>query len=185
MNLNISYHEFGIGNTSPLDRLPYRGWASSPAAWSNRSRSRGLLQAPDDKKPFFLGLNDRHKVHFSSNGSSSDVIVGVIDTGVWPKSNNFHGERFDPPPRTWKGECKDRTNFTMSLCNRNSSAPDSSIRVSRQRTFPSMNHMSSNLLGTPMATGHTLPRPQLVLQWNGMLPCRQLMFRFQIIVMRN
>lgn len=47
--------------------------------------------------------------------TESDIIVGLIDTGVWPKSESFNDEGFGPPPKKWKGECRGGKNFT---CNR-------------------------------------------------------------------
>ncbi|MFS7910291.1 putative cucumisin [Helianthus anomalus] len=43
----------------------------------------------------------------------SDVIVGMLDTGVWPESDSFKDDRFGPPPAKWKGSC-DTTNFTCN-----------------------------------------------------------------------
>ncbi|KAF5206693.1 Subtilisin-like protease [Thalictrum thalictroides] len=45
----------------------------------------------------------------------SDVIVGVIDTGIWPEAESFNDEGFGPPPKKWKGSCQGGKNFT---CNR-------------------------------------------------------------------
>ncbi|CAL9086205.1 unnamed protein product [Musa textilis] len=35
----------------------------------------------------------------------SDVIVGMIDTGVWPEAESFNDQGLGPPPRKWKGDC--------------------------------------------------------------------------------
>ncbi|KAI5434271.1 hypothetical protein KIW84_021220 [Lathyrus oleraceus] len=44
----------------------------------------------------------------------SDVMVGVIDSGIWPESSRFTEKGFGPPPTKWKGRCSGY-NFT---CNR-------------------------------------------------------------------
>ncbi|KAK9061135.1 hypothetical protein SSX86_018315 [Deinandra increscens subsp. villosa] len=43
----------------------------------------------------------------------SDVIVGMLDTGVWPESDSFKDDGFGPPPAKWKGSC-DSSNFTCN-----------------------------------------------------------------------
>jgi hypothetical protein len=44
----------------------------------------------------------------------SDIIVGVFDSGIWPESESFSDEGFDPPPAKWKGTCQASTNFTCN-----------------------------------------------------------------------
>jgi len=48
-----------------------------------------------------------------------DVIVGMLDSGVWPDSPSFSDEGMSPPPGRWKGACQ---NFTCNKC----AVPDTS-----------------------------------------------------------
>ncbi|XP_047331647.1 cucumisin-like [Impatiens glandulifera] len=44
----------------------------------------------------------------------SDIIIGVLDSGIWPESKSFIDEGFGPPPSKWKGSCEGLTNFTCN-----------------------------------------------------------------------
>ncbi|XP_010464171.1 PREDICTED: subtilisin-like protease SBT1.7 [Camelina sativa] len=70
------------------------------------------------RTPLFLGLDDHNADLFPQTGASTDVVVGVLDTGVWPESKSYSDEGFGPVPSTWKGGCETGTNFTASHCNR-------------------------------------------------------------------
>ncbi|KZV29884.1 hypothetical protein F511_17308 [Dorcoceras hygrometricum] len=69
------------------------------------------------RTPSFLGL-DQNSAMFPESESTSDVIVGVLDTGVWPESPSYDDTGLGPVPSFWKGECEVGTNFTKSNCNR-------------------------------------------------------------------
>ncbi|KAI3961002.1 hypothetical protein MKW92_048142 [Papaver armeniacum] len=50
--------------------------------------------------------------------SKSDVIVGVIDSGVWPESESFNDNGLGPVPERFKGKCVAGDQFTVEYCNR-------------------------------------------------------------------
>ncbi|EOY17971.1 Subtilisin-like serine endopeptidase family protein [Theobroma cacao] len=44
----------------------------------------------------------------------SDIIVGMLDTGIWPESESFNDTGFGPIPAKWKGTCQKSSNFTCN-----------------------------------------------------------------------
>ncbi|KAL5556841.1 hypothetical protein UlMin_039077 [Ulmus minor] len=68
------------------------------------------------RTPEFLGLGTADAM-FPESESLSDVIIGVLDTGVWPESKSFDDTGLGPVPSGWKGECEVGTKFSSSNCN--------------------------------------------------------------------
>ncbi|KAG5616136.1 hypothetical protein H5410_015960 [Solanum commersonii] len=44
----------------------------------------------------------------------SDLIIGMLDTGIWPESQSFNDEHFSGHPTKWKGTCQSSLNFTCN-----------------------------------------------------------------------
>ncbi|KAL4279820.1 hypothetical protein GQ457_03G040040 [Hibiscus cannabinus] len=69
------------------------------------------------RTPEFLGLG-KSTALFPTSGSMGEVIVGVLDTGVWPEHKSFDDSQLGPVPSRWKGTCEVGKNFSASSCNR-------------------------------------------------------------------
>nr|GMD06590.1 subtilisin-like protease SBT5.6 [Ipomoea batatas] len=51
-------------------------------------------------------------------GGGKDVIIGMLDTGIWPESQSFNDEGMEAVPKSWKGTCQQGLQFTATHCNR-------------------------------------------------------------------
>jgi subtilisin family serine protease len=74
-----------------------------------------------DNSPDFLGLNAEGGLWADHGLKGEDVIVGVIDTGIWPEHPSFADTRsgtsaYDPPTE-WYGICETGEQFSKSACN--------------------------------------------------------------------
>ena len=73
---------------------------------------------PDEKKTLqttrswnFMGFPKNVK----RTTFESDIIIGMLDSGIWPESKSFNDQGFGPPPKRWKGICQKSSNF---ICNK-------------------------------------------------------------------
>ncbi|XP_030489550.2 subtilisin-like protease SBT1.8 [Cannabis sativa] len=107
----------------------YPGFAASldPEQAESLRQSDDVLGVYEDtvytlhttRTPEFLGLEvDGGLSTQDINQASHDVIVGVLDTGVWPESKSFDDTGMPEIPSRWRGECETGPDFSSSLCNK-------------------------------------------------------------------
>ncbi|KAG2724425.1 hypothetical protein I3760_01G015500 [Carya illinoinensis] len=65
----------------------------------------------------FLGLTSVSGLWPVSN-YGQDVIIGLVDTGIWPESESFKDDGMTQIPSRWKGKCISGTQFNASSCNK-------------------------------------------------------------------
>lgn len=111
----------------------FHGFAASldPEQAESLRRSSSVLDVYEEtvyslhttRTPEFLGL-DRDTGLWEGHNTqdlaqaSHDVIVGVLDTGVWPESKSFNDYGMPEIPTKWRGECEKGSDFSSSLCNK-------------------------------------------------------------------
>ncbi|KAM3266939.1 subtilisin-like protease [Capsicum annuum] len=79
-------------------------------AWPER-----ILSLHTTHSPSFLGLQQNVGLWRDSNYGKG-VIVGVLDSGIFPDHPSFSDEGMAPPPAKWKGKCE--SNFTTKCNNK-------------------------------------------------------------------
>ncbi|KAL3649507.1 hypothetical protein CASFOL_005910 [Castilleja foliolosa] len=63
-------------------------------------------------------LESLKKVDGFLSATTSDVIIGIIDTGIWPEHPSFSGSGLSKVPSRWKGKCEAGPKFAASKCNK-------------------------------------------------------------------
>lgn len=112
--LLYTYHHAMHGFSARLTDSQLRSLARSHGFLSSH-RDR-TLEVHTTHTSDFLGLNKLAGAWPAGN-YGKDVIIGVIDSGIWPESPSFRDARLGPPPAKWRGKCEEGTMFNSSMCN--------------------------------------------------------------------
>ncbi|XP_039121920.1 subtilisin-like protease SBT3.3 [Dioscorea cayenensis subsp. rotundata] len=114
-------------------RYNYKHGFSGFAAMLTESQANAIAELPDvlsirpnraykvhtTRSWDYLGLHynqSKGLLHDSKLGE--DVIIGVVDTGIWPESLSFSDAGLGPIPTRWKGICQTGVGFSASNCSR-------------------------------------------------------------------
>ncbi|XP_065882269.1 subtilisin-like protease SBT3 [Euphorbia lathyris] len=113
--LLYSYNHVMNGFSAKLTKSQLSEIEKSSAHLATYQESFGKLFTT--YSPKFLGLNQEHGV-WPSASFGEGVIIGVLDTGIWPESESFNDDGMPLAPQSWKGHCENGTVFSPSACNR-------------------------------------------------------------------
>ncbi|WCJ19702.1 Subtilisin-like protease SBT4.3 [Euphorbia peplus] len=120
---NILQEVAGSGSANLLIRSYHRSFNGFVARLTEGEKQKleGMKNVvsvfPNGKKKLlttrswdFMGL----PLNVSRSTYGSDVIIGMLDTGIWPESESFNDKGYGPPPTKWKGTCNGNSNFTCN-----------------------------------------------------------------------
>ncbi len=123
----------GVGATTYRYTDTLSGFAAdlSAAEATALSKDASVLAVTQDEvyqldtnvSPEFLGLTGTGGVWEQlgglknpQKGAGAGVVVGIIDSGIWPENPSFSGTGFTPP-KDWNGICQTGESFPASKCN--------------------------------------------------------------------
>ncbi|XP_004232973.1 subtilisin-like protease SBT5.6 [Solanum lycopersicum] len=90
-------------------------YKSEPRKYSlHTTRSWEFSGVEESVAPNYLNKDDLLlKARYGKN-----IIIGVLDSGLWPESKSFSDEGIGPIPKSWKGICQSGDAFNSSNCNK-------------------------------------------------------------------
>ncbi|WVZ66481.1 hypothetical protein U9M48_015691 [Paspalum notatum var. saurae] len=107
---DIVLHGFAVQLTGDEARV----MSSAPGV--NAMYKDRLLHPHTTRSPGFMGLDPRDGAWMETDFGDG-VIIGFIDTGIWPESASFNDSGLGPVRPTWRGKCVDAHDFNSSSCN--------------------------------------------------------------------
>ncbi|KAL5061415.1 hypothetical protein RYX36_023152 [Vicia faba] len=124
-HLNMLQQVFEGGNIENLLLKSYKRSFNGFAAILNDQQREKLLSMKE-----VVSVFPNQNFHIQTTGSwdflgfhqtikrnpiiETDLIIGIIDSGIWPESESFNDKGLGPIPKKWKGVCKGGSNFTCN-----------------------------------------------------------------------
>ncbi|KAM0888803.1 hypothetical protein ACQ4PT_028112 [Festuca glaucescens] len=68
------------------------------------------------RSPGFIGLHEEFGA-WPESEFGDGIVIGFVDTGIWPERASFNDSGLGPVRSSWKGKCVDAEGFNASLCN--------------------------------------------------------------------
>ncbi|WCJ39314.1 Subtilase family protein [Euphorbia peplus] len=107
------FHGFSA-KLSPVEALKIQTLTEVVAVIPERVRHVHTTRSPE-----FLGLKTTDSAGLLKESDfGSDLVIGVIDTGIWPERPSFNDRSLGVLPAKWKGVCVSGRDFSSSSCNR-------------------------------------------------------------------
>ncbi|GJN32830.1 hypothetical protein PR202_gb21366 [Eleusine coracana subsp. coracana] len=75
-----------------------------------------VIHTHTTRSPGFLGLDPGFGA-WEDADFGDGVIIGFVDTGIWPESSSFDDSGLSPVRPSWRGGCVNADDFNASLCN--------------------------------------------------------------------
>ncbi|GJR21094.1 subtilisin-like protease SBT1.5 [Tanacetum coccineum] len=78
-----------------------------------------ILRLHTTRSVQFLGLDNNEPNNLLKDSDfGSNIVIGILDTGISPEASSFLDQDLGPIPSDWKGECMEGERFTKTLCNK-------------------------------------------------------------------
>ncbi|KAL7155043.1 hypothetical protein ABFS83_03G047300 [Erythranthe nasuta] len=103
------------GFSAVLSKDELRSLKNSPGFL--RAHIDGPVEADTTHTYKFLSLNTASGI-WPASQYGKDVIIGVVDSGIWPESPSFGDDGMTAIPAKWRGTCEVGQDFNSSMCNK-------------------------------------------------------------------